>query len=65
MGCGGRGSVFVRQAERWLAGTEERNLLAICFMVKGLAAYAEGRWAESLGQTATRAQHCFETVAAG
>ena len=38
----------MRQAERWIAGSDDPNLLALYHMVNGLAAYARGRWSESL-----------------
>jgi serine/threonine protein kinase len=43
-----RSSELLRQAERWIAGSDDPNLLALFHMVKGLAAYARGRWSESL-----------------
>ena len=46
-----RSKQLLRQAERWIAGTDDPNLLALSHMVSGLAAYASGRWPESLKLT--------------
>ena len=47
----GRSNQLLRQAERWIAGTDDPNVLALFDMVKGLAAYARGQWPESLKLT--------------
>ena len=47
----GRSNQLLRQAERWIAGTDDPNVLALFDMVKGLSAYAAGLWPESLKLT--------------
>jgi serine/threonine protein kinase len=43
-----RSRQLVRQAERFMAGIDDPNLLALYYMVGGLAAYSRGRWSEAL-----------------
>ena len=44
----GQSSQLLRQAERFIAGIDDPDLLSLYYMVNGLAAYARGRWSESL-----------------
>jgi serine/threonine protein kinase len=51
-GSGGlhRYNQLMEQAERWIAHSDDPNLLALHYLVRGLAAYAQGRWSEALTQ---------------
>ena len=43
-----RSRQLLRQAERFMAGIDDPNLLALYYMVGGLTAYSRGRWSEAL-----------------
>ncbi len=43
-----RSRQLLRQAERFMAGSDDPNLLALYYMVGGLAAYSRGQWSEAL-----------------
>ncbi len=53
---------LLRQAERWMARTDDPHLLASYYMIRGLAAYAQGEWSLSLKlndqSTALFRDHC-------